>query len=562
MKILSLKINSSSGEEIRNIDFKEDGLTFIYGNVKRPKDKDSTINSLGKTLLLKMIDYILGCNNDPKVMKRIYGYKLIAQVKNKNEVFEVERTITDDKNVRILINDEPKLLNEYKDFFEIDRSELDKQIFLTSKNSELSSRETPSKFDYDTIFELLHLNDIGEKITEIYNLQDKLKELEKEKKRLISSFSKYLSNNETLEEKIFIVDKNVQEMKDNLDEVSRKISSMDTLPYKEQALKEYEETNKNYKRLKGITLQRRTEKRRLEKYLDEVKNVQVTKDQLEKLFSKAKIEIPEMIIKEIDEVENFHNSVINDRVVKIESSIKKLESQIKANNEILEKNANEISRLSVILAENKAYQESLALYGDYNERLQNLIYQQGQLSQAKEITDLLIKLNNDLNSAFSDAANVIKSEETNSLITEYREFVYNLVQKIYSPSVATYFSIGVKDKHKTRRPVEFTLNMKGETGEGISEVKKNIVDYLIFYFNESIEMLIQDSSCYNGIDPRQVSNMLVELNKLAFQSKKQAIVAINQYQLDADIDNEVHELIDDNYGIVLDEDNKLLKFDF
>lgn len=562
MKILSLKINSSLGEEVRHINFKEDGLTFIYGNVMRPKDKDSTINSLGKTLLLKMLDYILGCNNDPRVMKSIYGYTLIAKVKKSNECFVVERIITDDKNIPILINDEPNTLNEYKKFFEIERSELDKQIFLTGKNSELSSREIPAKTDYDTIFGLLNLEDIREKVTSIYNLQDQLKSLEAEKKRLFSSLSKYLYSNETLEEKIFIVDKSVQELKDNLDEVSRKISSMDTLPYKEKALEEYEETNKNYKRLQGLTLQRKTEKNRLEQYLKEVKDVQVTKEQLEKLFKRAKVEIPEMVLKEIGDVEKFHNSVINDRVTKIEISIKKLTSEIEANNEILEKEATNISRLSAILAENKAYQESLALYGDYNERLQNLLYQQGQLSHAKEITDLLNKVNSELNTAFSDAAAVIKNEKTSSLITEYREFVYDLVQKIYNPSVTTYFSIGIKDKHKTRRPVEFTLNMKGETGEGISEVKKNIIDYLIFYFNRNIEMLIQDSSCYNGIDPRQVSNMLIELNRLAFQSKKQAIVAINQYQLDADNDNEVHELIVDDYGIVLDEDNKLLKFDF
>lgn len=563
MKILSLKINSSSGELIRNIKFKENGLTFIYGDVKRPQDKNTTINSLGKTLLLKMIDYIFGCNNDSTVMKKeISNYKLTAQVKFKNQIFNVERIITDDSNTPILIDNEAKTLSEYKEFFEISRAKLDKQVFLAGKNSELSSRERASKSDFETILELLSLNNLKDKICEIYDLQNQLSVLEKEKKEIIKNFSRYLTENETLDEKIFIIDKSVQELRDNLDEVSRKISNMDTLPFKDQALKEYEDTNKNYKRLKELTLQQNTEKNRLNKYLEEIKDIQITKDQLEKLFTKAKIEIPEMVLKEIDEVENFHNSVINDRVKTIEKSIKELEKQIKLDNETLENYSKDISRLATILAENRAYQEAISLYGDYNNRLQDLLYQQGKLSQAKEISDKVINVNNEITIAFSEASNEIQDEKTKRVVTKYREFIYSLLQKIYNPGVTTYFDIGVRDRHKTRRPVEFTLNMKGETGEGITEVKKNVVDYLVFYFNKDIEILLQDSSCYNGIDPRQVSNMLIELNKLALKTKKQGIVAINQYQLDSDKENEVYSLISDDYGIILDEDNKLLKIDF
>lgn len=41
--------------------------------------------------------------------------------------------------------------------------------------------------------------------------------------------------------------------------------------------------------------------------------------------------------------------------------------------------------------------------------------------------------------------------------------------------------------------------------------------------------MIQDSSCYSGIDPRQVFGMLKELEKLAKETKKQIIVSINKY---------------------------------
>jgi uncharacterized protein YydD (DUF2326 family) len=60
MKILELKIKNSSGEIIRDIEFSEIGISFIFGDILEPKNLGGTINSLGKTLLLKCIDYIFG----------------------------------------------------------------------------------------------------------------------------------------------------------------------------------------------------------------------------------------------------------------------------------------------------------------------------------------------------------------------------------------------------------------------------------------------------------------------------------------------------------------------
>ncbi|MEK0399782.1 DUF2326 domain-containing protein [Tetragenococcus halophilus] len=217
----------------------------------------------------------------------------------------------------------------------------------------------------------------------------------------------------------------------------------------------------------------------------------------------------------------------------------------------------------MILSENKVYQESMQLYSDYSVRLQELLFQQGQLTQAKNINDSIEKSEKELNSLFWEASQTLNEETTKSKIKIYREFVYNMVTKIYSPDIITYFDIGIKDKHKTRRPLEVKLNITGEAGEGITEVKKNIIDYLVYKFNNELEILIQDSSCYNGIDPRQVSNMLLELNEISNQVNKQAIVAINKYQLDIDDSHPVSEIFNksmtDGYGIILSENNKLLK---
>lgn len=124
MKILNLRIISPNNQEIQNIKFKKDGLSLIYGDISMPDDKSKTSNSLGKSLLLKFIDYILGANNDDKIVPKVLnGYKLIALVEFKNIEYEVIRILGDTK--RILINEEAYELTEYKKFFKIDRTLLE-----------------------------------------------------------------------------------------------------------------------------------------------------------------------------------------------------------------------------------------------------------------------------------------------------------------------------------------------------------------------------------------------------------------------------------------------------
>lgn len=108
---------SPTEEPVRKVKFKKNGLTFIYGDIKRPENRTSTINSLGKTLLLKMIDYLLGANNDSAIMKEaIHGYYLDAKVQFKNDIYNVKRIIgTTDPS--IFINGAEKSVTEYRDFF-------------------------------------------------------------------------------------------------------------------------------------------------------------------------------------------------------------------------------------------------------------------------------------------------------------------------------------------------------------------------------------------------------------------------------------------------------------
>jgi hypothetical protein len=221
MKILNLKIKDASNETVRDIEFKEVGISFIYGDIQEPKNLGATINSLGKTLLIKCIDYIYGANEDPKIIKdMIYGYVLEAIIKYRNVNYLIRRTLGNSEE--ILINNKPYSLTNYKLFFDIKRSLCGKQLIVNKKANEISYRTNPNKDDVINFLTLLSLNDILQSIDEIYSAQDAIKDYKKNKQDLIAFYGDF--DLKQIDEEIYFVDKEVKRLTHELDIISQKIS--------------------------------------------------------------------------------------------------------------------------------------------------------------------------------------------------------------------------------------------------------------------------------------------------------------------------------------------------
>src|SRR5699024_2666240 len=146
MKILKLEIIDPQSKLVRSISFKKTGVSYIYGDIQDPTNLGATINSLGKTLLLKCIDYIFGANEDSNIIKEaIHKYKLRALVLNEGKEYIVHRTLGDSDT--IYIDNQHYTLTEYRDYFGIERRLYGKQFILRKKASEISYRTYPNKDD-------------------------------------------------------------------------------------------------------------------------------------------------------------------------------------------------------------------------------------------------------------------------------------------------------------------------------------------------------------------------------------------------------------------------------
>ena len=276
------------------------------------------------------------------------------------------------------------------------------------------------------------------------------------------------------------------------------------------------------------------------------------------IFNKAKQEVPDMVKKTIDEVEEFHRKVYEERKDFLNQRRSIILSEMEIMNKKIDSLATAIDKIGAIISENEVYKESIELYEKYNNDLQEVKYRQGKLSQVKNIDDTITVEDSNLVSSFSHAAQLRKEYDT--LIQAYRDFIFDITKSIYDTDVNSYFDIKIRNKHLIYRPVIFEFTLKGDTGEGVGEVKKNLMDYLICRYNNQLEIMIQDSSCYNGIDPRQIVGMLGQLNNISEVSNKQIIVSVNKYQL-GNYDSVIKE-VEEKSSIILSENRNLLGFDF
>lgn len=176
MKICNLKIFDPKQTLIRDINFNHNGVSFVLGDMELPKDKSKTSNSIGKTLLLKMVDYIFGANEDKTILKKeLNGYTLLAKVVYNQKQYDITREIGSSSKIKI--DNEEKTLEEYKAFFSLNRSLLSRQIILKSKQDIISIMPKPVEEDFNSILALLGLESLKNSVVKIYKLQNDLKQL-------------------------------------------------------------------------------------------------------------------------------------------------------------------------------------------------------------------------------------------------------------------------------------------------------------------------------------------------------------------------------------------------
>lgn len=358
-------------------------------------------------------------------------------------------------------------------------------------------------------------------------------------------------------DEIFLLEKEIDELSKKTLSVKLQVNKLELNEENTSYQKEYSELNSKVKSIRSLVFELTSEKESLEKYINDSNTSNLDSNTIKAIYERAKIELPNIIVKSLDEVDEFYKAIYEDRILQAKNRLEQINQSIISRAAEIASIEQRLDELSQVLSMNDAYKNALEILYSHNNQLQQLKFRQGQLSQVELYIKEENAIENELLSEYSNLGLIKESfEETHK---KYKNFIYNIVNKIYDKTTRAVFDIAFYGYEKKRRPISVDMAITGDAGEGVKEVKKIIMDYLLFYFNHKIDTFVHDSSCYNGVDPRQVSGLIKELEQMAKENGKQVIVSINKYQLtDDSFINEVRE----QSCVVLSENQKLLLFDF
>lgn len=528
MKILNVEIYSPSFELLRQVQFNENGLSVIYGDVEKPKSENETSNSIGKTVLLKIINIIFGAKNSGNdTIKGLNGYIVKANVKSNNILRNIQLTIGDSKNY--YIDNEKYTYTKYKEKLGIKRDLLSKQIMLEKRKNLISSLATKAnKEDISTVLKLLYLEDIDVIFRKIKKLQDNID--------LITKFNN--SNKEdikNIERELFDLEMKKKTIDIDLESLSEKIKKLKISEEIKDVSQKRAELDQIIK-LKSENVKINNLKiKNYSQLINDAKKSNITSLDVAKVYENAKIEIPVLIRKKLEDVEKFYSSLSADKINLYSRQINNLE---KINKQLIEElviESEELDRLSEIISVNDSVFEAIKIYDLKSKEKVEID------KSIAEINGKMSKINDSKNIKSEIDVELIKLEEEfnncKELIGTYKEFIYKIVGRIYGDNRQPYLNISPTDssrKYKTM-PVTIDLNYDGDSGEGLTSSKYLIFDYLIMNYTNSVDILIEDSSCFEAIDRRQIRNIINEGIEISNKKNKQYIISLNKYLLD-DID--------------------------
>lgn len=549
MKILQLKIIDDKGTEIRNIEFYEKGMTMIYGKIVKPKNDKKTSNSIGKTLLFKFISYILGRKEEKKDYPQdIIDWKLEANILYNGEIYAIDKILGFNE---YKVNGEKYSYNKYIEFFKIERGINSKQIFLEKRNNIISSiNKSPTKDDVKNFLILLKLNELIDIFVQTKTEQEKLKSY--------NEYNKFFKDDiKTLEKKQFVLLQKKTKLEQELQGIKNKIDHLNISEDSMKLIKIHSEKNSNLKEKKISIEKNQIRINRLNELIEECNKSDISSKDIISLYNQAQIVIPESTKRTLNEVQQFYSDMFKDKKEIYEKELKELE--IKNNNlqEEVKSLSKEVDNLSSKISDNDIFKEAMNLYEIKNTELTENQEEYGRVSGV--IDDLSNKKK--IEDAIKEKYIILeqKLEMYKELINVYRTYVFNLVNEIYEDDQEAYFDIEIpSDRRVNSMPIRVTLNLKGDKGEGISAVKNIVIDLLILYYNNLVEYLIQDSSCFEGIDKRQVATLIIKANEIATEKDKQYIVSVNEYHLQKD-NEKLMKLVEEKTKLELSEDSLLLK---
>ncbi len=535
MKLLELRANQPS---FRTVTFNETGISLIVGK-KRSTDKKKTYNSVGKSLTIALIHFCLASNKNQEFEDKLIGWEFELDFSIKGTKYTSKRNTQNQS--KIFLNDKELTLTQF-------RKQLGQELFLLTEPIKfLTFRSLISRFirpykssyvhynkfvykeqDYPRLLNNAYL--LGLDITRVQNKHrlkdelDKAKDLKSkiEKDGIMKSFFDSSSEAD--------VDIKVVELSTKISKIEKSIATFRIAEDYDDIRKEADEISAQLRTYKLQETSLKNAIRNIDKSL-EIKP-DITRNKILELYNKADIQLGQLVLKKLEDVEDFNKKLLANRGLRLMQEKNKFERQLKDVNQTIKK-------LAKLEDKKLQYLNSHGALDDYtqlNKQLSDYTIQLEKLQQYKKLVNEYKNKFEEVKSDFSKEnieTNNYLEKEFNT-ISDNIQIFQSFAEKFYENKQA---GITVSNNESNENKLRYNINAKiqDDRGDGVNEVKIFCFDWTLLkgQHNHKIEFLFHDGRILSEIDPRQVATMFKVAFENSIKNNFQYIISANQNVLDA-----------------------------
>lgn len=561
------------------------GINIIMGRYDTIKQNKQSLNSTGKTTLVKLIDFCLlsSYNKNSSIYKAKQitdSFYITLEFKLDQISYVVKRTTQ--KSNKPLFGKKNGVLKEYdiKDLKVIFNNmffgeESSNSKFTFRQLINLFIRDEKTGYDKDPINYMsgpakanlisynLHLLGIE---NELSDKSYKLRKEIKDKKKLIKELESFLRENYEIRD-IAELNTKLYFLVNHIEELETRLKQFELQPSYEDI---EDKINNITKEIKQLLLENYMDKQKIEQYEKSFEiNIDVSVEEISELYGEIKEEFGRIVSKTLGDAIIFRKKLVESRKKFLSKEItvlgRKIEEKTKKVKDLDESRSNLYNYLNEVNAINDL-QYSIETLSTQKEQISEL---NGKLKIYNDLRNKIVSLEKE------EAANNVK---VNEFIDEIRSKIMNLrgtfldiYSKLYSNEQKGQFNIIYNDNLKNDYRVKITALT--DDGAGWGKGRGCILTYdltiLMNAINKSMNMpafLIHDG-VFNGVDINQWTLLMNYLYELEEKQHFQYIFTINESETNIDLETRknISSLefdINDKVIAEYTESNKIFKTDF
>ena len=338
-----------------------------------------------------------------------------------------------------------------------------------------------------------------------------LKELKKITKN--GSFGSFFSSSAEIRTKLTVLEEKIKRLQDNL-------RNFVIHPEYRELEQEATVIAKKISKLNNENLIDREFLDDLEKSM---KNEKYVSDiDLEQLYNEVGIVLPDLVTKRFEDVRQFHDSIIKNRISYLQDEITQIKQNLKQREENISKLSQRQAEIMAILNSHGALDQYTQIQSELTRTESEYENLKRQLQNLEQLENIKTELEIEKNNLFI----LLKRDHQ-----EQNDNIKKAILAFEHASSSLYESAGQLTIDYSTNGPQFEVTIQGKRSKGITNMQIFCFDMMLMemcsYLDRGPKFLVHDSHLFDGVDSRQIANALAYGAKQAEKLGFQYIVTMN-----------------------------------